>query len=85
MALDPAGFQQAMDPEAVEPASWMTTTLAAVPRRCSALVLNRARRSSSAAPSPASTECFDILSRGAAIGVMSHLDRLSSRDTSTVA
>ena len=56
MALDPAGFQQAMDPEAVETgSSWMTTTLAAVPRRCSALALNRARRSSSAAPSPASS------------------------------
>ena len=63
----------------------MTTTLAAVPRRCSAFALNRARRSSSAAPSPASTECFTISSRGAAIDVMSHLDRLSSRDTNTVA
>jgi hypothetical protein len=59
----------------------MTTILTGVPARCSALSLKRVKRSSSPAPSPPATECFDIFSLPGDSEVTSHLDRLSSNET----
>jgi hypothetical protein len=59
--------------------------LIAVPIRGWAFALKRARRSSSAVPSPPLTEYFHILSLRGNNAVISHFDRLSSSDTETVA
>ena len=67
------------------PASWTTTTPTGPPADRSTLPRRRASRASSAAPSPAATECFDILRSPGASDVTSHVDRLSSRDAYSVA
>ena len=67
------------------PASWMTTTSTDAPSGRATLPRRRASRASSAAPSPAATECFDILAPPGASDVASQADRLSSRDAYNVA
>src|SRR3954453_1779293 len=67
------------------PASWTTTTPTGPPADRSTLPRRRVSRASSAAPSPAATECFDILPPPGASDVTSQADRLSSRDAYSVA
>src|SRR5215467_6596941 len=63
----------------------MVTTLTGAAMRCSALVFNRARRSSSLRPSPPTSVCFDILSLPGASAVATQVERLSSNETNKVA
>src|SRR5690242_1661714 len=67
------------------PASCTTATPTGPPTDRSTLPRRRARRASSAAPSPAATECFDILAPPGASDVTSHVDRLSSSDAYSAA
>src|SRR5262249_47153224 len=53
--------------------------------RCSALVFNRARRSSSLRPSPPTSVCLDILLLPGASAVATQVERLSSQETNKVA
>src|ERR1700680_278184 len=53
--------------------------------RCSALVFKRARRSSSARPSPPTSVCLDIFLLPGASDVATHVERLSSNETNKVA
>src|SRR5215813_7007692 len=53
--------------------------------RCSALVFNHARRSSSLRPSPPTSVCLDILLLPGASAVATQVERLSSNETNKVA
>src|ERR1700730_2255564 len=85
VALDAVGLEQAMNPETIEPTSWIATTLTGAAIRCSALVFNRARRSSSSRPLPPASVCLDIFLLPGASDVATHVERLSSNETNKVA
>src|SRR5215472_8297026 len=53
--------------------------------RCSALVFNRARSSSSSRPLPPTRVCLDIFLLPGASDVATHVERLSSSETNKVA
>src|SRR5437762_8954239 len=65
--------------------SWIVTTLTGAAIRCSALVFNRARRSSSSRPLPPTSVCLDIFLLPGASDVTTHVERLSSNETNKVA
>ena len=73
VALDTSASSSRCTQKPSLPASWMTTTSAFLPADCSTLPRRRASR---AAPSPAATECFDIVRLPGASDVTSQVDRL---------
>src|SRR5207248_2916262 len=85
VALNVVGLEQTMNPETIEPDFLIATTLTGAAMRCSALLFNRARRSSSLRASPPTSVCLDILLLPSANDVATHVERLSSNETNKVA
>ena len=63
----------------------IATTLTGAAMRCSALLFNRARRSSSLHASPPTSVCLDIFLLPSANDVATHVERLNSNETNKVA
>jgi hypothetical protein len=62
VALNAVGLEQAVNPETIEADFLIATTLTGAAVRCSALLFNRARRSSSLRASPTKSVCFERIS-----------------------
>src|SRR5271170_3364237 len=62
----------------------MTIALICTPQRCSALALDRERRSMRPAPSPPSTRCLENFSLPGLLIVTTHFDLLNSSEANSV-
>src|SRR5437762_9639872 len=85
VALNAVGLEQAMNPETIEPDFLDRYNLDRRCMRCSTLLFNRARRSSSLRASPPTSVCLDISLLPSANDVATHVERLSSNETNKVA
>ena len=86
MAFDAFALQHPMKPEAVETRFLNDDDRKGFPVRSDASRLSSENRASSAATSPARTECFDIFSPEAGDSdVISQMERLSSKETKLAA